>query len=241
MRRYRGCFRFKKIPVWGMRKNIVKLLPKHNLCHFSLLAVILLFSMTAQAFEIVVKDDKGQPVQNVAVALYPEKEVKLPSQAPQDVIQQDKVFDPFVTVVAKGTTVMFPNKDSVRHHVYSLSKAKQFELPLYRGDSKPVVFDHPGVVSVGCNIHDWMLAYIAVVETPYFAKTNSAGIGDIRDLPAGTYRLKYWYPGIQGAQDLVPVGGAIAASQRHYDITVSAGTVQAMPDKPVSADDSSTY
>jgi len=205
------------------------------------MSVALLFATTAQAFEIVVKDDKGQPVQNAAVAMYPEKVVKLPSGKPQDVTQQNKLFDPFVTVVVKGTTVTFPNKDSVRHHVYSVSKAKQFDLPLFRGDSKPVVFDQAGIISVGCNIHDWMLAYIAVVDTPYFAKTNSRGIGDIDDLPAGNYRLKYWYPGMHGVQDLEPVGGMIPASQGHYEITIPAGAVQAIPEQPVSADDSSTY
>ena len=85
--------------------------------------------------------------------------------------------------------------DTVQHHIYSLSKPKRFEIPLYRvGASESVVFDQPGIVTIGCNIHDWMVAYIAVLPTPYFAKTDASGAAALAALPAGRYRLEIWHP-----------------------------------------------
>src|SRR5204863_937520 len=92
------------------------------------------------------------------------------------VAQKDKTFIPFVTVVQTGTPVQFPNQDPIRHHVYSFSPPKPFEIKLYAGTPvAPIVFDKPGEVVLGCNIHDHMLAYIYVVDTPYFGKTGKDG------------------------------------------------------------------
>ena len=82
-----------------------------------------------------------------------------------------------VTVVQAGTKVVFPNRDTVQHHVYSLSKPKKFELPLYNpGQKESLVFESAGLVTLGCNIHDWMIAYLLVVPTPWFAKTDEQGL-----------------------------------------------------------------
>jgi plastocyanin len=113
--------------------------------------------------------------------------------------QQDRQFVPHVLAVEVGTTVNFPNSDAIRHDVYSFSPAKTFELPLYAGPSaNPVVFDKPGVVVLGCNIHDWMLGFIAVVPTPYFAQTTDAGVAAIEHVPPGDYHLSVWAPRIKG-------------------------------------------
>jgi hypothetical protein len=91
--------------------------------------------------------------------------------------------------------VSFPNKDNIRHQVYSFSPAKKFELPLYSGTTAPpVLFDKPGVVILGCNIHDWMIGYIYVSATPFFAKTGPDGRVDIRNIPAGDYLVRVWHP-----------------------------------------------
>ncbi|MDB6128574.1 MAG: hypothetical protein JWM35_2470, partial [Verrucomicrobia bacterium] len=91
--------------------------------------------------------------------------------------------------------VSFPNRDTVQHHVYSLSKPKRFELPLYAGEAKEaIVFDQPGVVVLGCNIHDWMSAYVIVLTTPWFAQTKADGRATIADVPAGRYRAEVWHP-----------------------------------------------
>lgn len=99
-----------------------------------------------------------------------------------------------MTVIQAGSSIIFPNKDSVRHHVYSFSPAKTFELKLYSGvPSTPVVFDKAGTVVLGCNIHDQMLAFVYVVDTPYFAKTDASGKVKIGDVPNGDYLLKVWH------------------------------------------------
>ena len=116
--------------------------------------------------------------------------------------QVDKEFTPKVTAVLVGTSVTFPNHDDVRHQVYSFSPAKRFELPLYAGvPAGPVVFDKPGVVVLGCNIHDWMVGYIYVSESPYFAKTGKDGKAMIAELPPRTYAVRVWHPRLEAAEE----------------------------------------
>ena len=104
--------------------------------------------------------------------------------------QINKTFVPHVLPVAVGTWVRFPNKDQIHHHVYSFSRTKSFELPLYRGESaKPVLFDKPGVVKLGCNIHDWMSGIILVLPTRHFATTGDDGRYVLSGLPPGTYAV----------------------------------------------------
>jgi plastocyanin len=108
--------------------------------------------------------------------------------------QVNKRFVPRVSVVRTGTAITFPNSDHIRHQVYSFSPAKTFTLKLYAGSPKmPVTFGQPGLVVLGCNIHDSMVAYIGVVDSPYFAKTTDAGTVSV-NLPAGRYRLRAWHP-----------------------------------------------
>ena len=100
------------------------------------------------------------------------------------------------------TAVTFPNHDDVRHQVYSFSPAKRFELPLYAGvPAEPVVFDKPGVVVLGCNIHDWMVGYIYVSDSPYFAKTGKDGKAIIADLPTRVYAVRVWHPQLEVAEE----------------------------------------
>ncbi len=108
--------------------------------------------------------------------------------------QENQQFDPYVLPVQVGTAVEFPNHDSFRHHVYSFSSSKPFELKLFGGTERQVVtFEKEGVVALGCNIHDNMLGYIFVVPTPYFAKTGENGKA-VFNLPAGAYTVKVWHP-----------------------------------------------
>jgi len=107
--------------------------------------------------------------------------------------QVNSEFAPRVLAVAVGSTVTFPNRDNTRHHVYSFSPAKRFELPLYAGsDVDPVRFDTPGVVTLGCNIHDWMIGYIHVLDTPFHGVTDAQGRAHI-ELPTGRYQLRVWH------------------------------------------------
>ena len=116
----------------------------------------------------------------------------LPAAAHMD--QVNEQFAPTLLPIPVGTKVSFPNQDQIHHHVYSFSRAKRFEIPLYRGEEEaPIVFDKEGVVKVGCNIHDWMAGIILVVPTPYYAVTAGDGSFTLRDLPAATYPLVSWH------------------------------------------------
>ena len=134
----------------------------------------------ARTAEIVasVLDDKGRPVADaVVVAVSSDGSLRLPARPREGVVDQvNKEFTPKVTAILVGTPVTFPTNDNVRHQVYSFSLAKRFELPLYAGvPAQPIMFDKPGVVVLGCNIHDRMVGYVYVSESPYFAKTDAEG------------------------------------------------------------------
>jgi len=162
----------------------------------TLLALTTAISAAAAQLTVTAKNSKGQPVADAVVSLVPlAAPVPPPSPAKRtEIAQENQEYSTYVTVVQTGSTVFFPNKDTVQHHVYSLSKAKKFELPLYNpGQAESFVFDVSGVVTLGCNIHDWMLAYLVVVPTPYFAKSDGLGTATVT-APAGRYRLELWHP-----------------------------------------------
>lgn len=152
---------------------------------------------TGGRVRVEIKDPKGAPVADAVASLLPlDAPVQVsPPGEPVVVTQDREEFQPYVTAVVTGTRVAFPNRDKVQHHVFSLSKPKPFDLGLYRGDPKELVtFDQPGVVTLGCNIHDWMSAYVVVLATPHFAKTAADGLAPIGSLPPGNYRLEVWHP-----------------------------------------------
>ena len=160
---------------------------------------LLLLASPTQAGELraTIKDQEGKAVEDAVLLATPTDLTKLPHSKPPDEIvdQIDKEFVPHVKPVLAGSLVHFPNKDNIRHHVYSFSPVKIFELPLYSGKTAPpVLFDKPGVVILGCNIHDWMLGYIYVSDTPFFAKTQQDGKASIEGLPAGEYLVRLWHP-----------------------------------------------
>jgi plastocyanin len=170
----------------------------------------------AATLEAWVATPAGKPLPDAAVVLEP---LGAPAPAarnhPHAVIEQRGAeFAPYVTVIQTGTAVDFPNKDTVRHHVYSFSQPKRFEIKLYAGKpGQPITFDKPGEVVIGCNIHDWMEAYVLVVETPYFGKTGADGQVRIANLPAGRYRLQLWHP-LQKARVMASEIDIAAASPR---------------------------
>jgi plastocyanin len=148
------------------------------------------------ALQVQVNDSAGKPLADAAVyAIAAGGHEARPPKASVAVEQVDREFVPYVTVVQAGTTVTFPNRDPILHHVYSFSPAKPFEIKLYTGKSPTeVVFDKPGVVALGCNIHDWMIGYVLVVPTAHFAKTDARGAARLSDLPAGEYEVHAWHP-----------------------------------------------
>jgi plastocyanin len=168
----------------------------------ALLPVLLALSFAsspagAATLEALVRTPAGKPLVDAAVVLEPLSPVAATAKNRAHAIieQRGTEFIPYVTVVQTGAAVDFPNNDTVRHHVYSFSQPKRFEIKLYAGKpGQPITFDKPGEVVIGCNIHDWMEAYVLVVETPYFGKTGADGRVAIANLPAGRYRLQLWHP-----------------------------------------------
>jgi plastocyanin len=177
--------------------RLLTLQQTQNLLTGFLLVLLGLVAPVAQSASVVatVSDGLGQPVKDAVISLT-SADTRAGGLLGDLIVDQiDKEFVPHVKPVELGSAVNFPNKDNIRHHVYSFSPAKTFELPLYEGTpAKPQIFDKRGVIVLGCNIHDWMRGYIYVVDTPYAATTDGAGRAEINELPAGSYQMDIWHP-----------------------------------------------
>jgi plastocyanin len=185
----------------------------------------------AQTAEIAaaVTDQRGRPVADAVIIAVPVDGNMRATQRPHEgsVDQVDKEFSPRVTIVQLGASVTFPNHDDVRHQVYSFSSAKRFELPLYAGvPAQPIIFDKPGVIVLGCNIHDWMVGYVYVSESPFFAKTGKDGKARITDLPPRAYVVRLWHPELETSEDATHQT-LDASRERHLD---AAWTVKLKPE-----------
>ena len=189
-------------------------MPPARLCLASLLAFAL-SAVAAQAadLQITVTNMAGAPVRDAVVTAKPSAggwavNSRTTFTWNYEMVQHNIIFDPHVLVVPTGAEVTFPNRDKVRHHVYSFSPAKTFEIKLYgREENRKVLFDKAGVVSLGCNIHDGMIAYVFVSDTAYVAKTGADGVAVLRGLPAGAARVAVWQPKVRapGAQKTLSV------------------------------------
>ena len=165
------------------------------------LLLALLAGATAQAAVVVtVTDASNRPVDQVVVIVEPvggDRGAAVPRGTGLRAVidQQSLQFVPEISVVRTGTAIEFPNSDQVRHQVYSFSGAKTFQLALYAGRGHaPVIFDRNGLVTLGCNIHDSMLGYIIVTDSPWYGRTGSDGTLRLRELAPGEYRLTLWHP-----------------------------------------------
>jgi len=184
----------------------------------SLIRVVLLSSCLAatMAFaadvQIRILDQQGVALADAVAEL---QLPQPPAMAKSAVVaQQDLMFVPFVSAIQKGTAVDFPNQDRTRHHVYSFSPANVFELKLYAGKPEsPVMFEKAGIVALGCNIHDYMQAFIYVGESPYLGVSDADGLVTLKDVPAGSYQLKVWHPwqdaDLPAVTTQLPANGAI--------------------------------
>jgi len=176
--------------------------------------------LVAAPLNVRVVDASGRPVRDAVVTLYPAGAAHPAHAGGRYVVaQQNLQFRPFLTVVPVGADVSFPNLDPTKHHVYSFSAAKKFELKLFAKDqSRTVHFDKPGVVALGCNIHDQMSAFIFMTDTGWTARTNAQGIATFADAPNAPTRVAVWHPYLRapGGQ----VQQAIAATQRNLGFQV---------------------
>lgn len=161
----------------------------------ALLGVLLPVTALAAPLTISVKDAQGQPLGEAVVTLDTGELDPGPPTSEAIMDQRDRQFVPHVLAVRTGTLVRFPNSDNIRHHVYSFSPAKRFELRLYHGTTaEPVQFDQPGKVALGCNIHDAMLGYIYVVDSDHFGVTDTDGQWVLASVPTGTHELQVQHP-----------------------------------------------
>jgi plastocyanin len=172
-----------------------------------LAAVLLLAALTrvgpalAATLVISVQSPDGHALAGAVVTARPlDGPGKRPPPVRAIVDQVDRAFAPDLLVIPVGSTVEFPNSDSVSHQIYSFSPTKRFKLPLYRGKPyPPVQFDQAGVVTLGCNIHDDMLAYLVVTDAPYFGRTDKSGAW-VAEVPRGRYRVSIWHPRMRDAE-----------------------------------------
>jgi plastocyanin len=177
---------------------ITKLFNSQTLLGFSCVVFMALQHAYAADISVEVRDSKGKLLSDAVAYVESSKTANPAANKTFEIEQKGRQFNPQVSVVQAGTQIHFPNKDKVRHHVYSFSPAKKFELKLYSGvPANPVLFDKAGTVVLGCNIHDTMLAYIHIVDTPYFAKTDANGIAKLSNLPEDSYELKVWHYALQ--------------------------------------------
>ena len=184
------------------------------------LAAALASAVHAGEIVVTVKDaKKGKPVAGAVVFIIDVPGKTFPPPKDPVVMEQiDKDFKPETLTVLLGTKVRFPNRDATHHHLYSFSEARKFELPLYKKEEPdPVVMDKPGLVKLGCNIHDWMRGYILVLSNPYYAVTDRKGRATITGVPAGKYEVSVWSKRVRGKP-----GGTRAA------VTVGSGKTTAL-------------
>ncbi|MCZ6678533.1 MAG: hypothetical protein O7E52_14950 [Candidatus Poribacteria bacterium] len=219
----------------------------HHVSRFTVLVLLIAIPFIATAGEItgVVQDSvKGEPVEGALVFILNVPGVKFPP--PKRLIPIDQInrkFVPHILPVLVGSTVTFPNKDNIHHHIYSFSKAKKFERPLYKGtDVEPVVFNKVGIVKLGCNIHDTMSGIVLVLQNPYFGITDKQGRYTVRNMsakdktegiPPGQYKLVAWHEFMHaGIADTVRNIKVVASNQLTVNYSLEMGRPKRPKKKP---------
>ena len=206
----------------GTIKSVVTLVTRTGVLLLGLAA----WAAPAMAGSLTVRvvDTSGHPVQDAVVTLKPGSGAAAPARmgAGYRVAQQDTQFHPFVTVVPVGATVAFPNFDPFRHHVYSFSSAKRFELKLFaRDQTRSVTFNQPGIVAIGCNIHDNMSAYVFVTDTVWTARASVNGTVRFGDTPGGRFVLQVWHPYLRAPGGVLTASYTSIGADRTETITIS--------------------
>lgn len=166
-----------------------------------------LVTFGASSLKVAALDQNAAAITELVVWLTPLDAPLPPLPAPGSISaiveQKDEEFNPYIIAVRTGTEVEFPNLDDVQHHVYSLSRPAKFDIPLHGGNkTESVILDQAGIVPVGCNIHDWMLSYVVVTDSPWFALTGESGSTTFSNIPSGRYTLSAWNPRLRKTHEL---------------------------------------
>lgn len=177
-------------------------------------------SVGAAVLTLTVQGHDGKPIADAVVGVLLRGQRSMSNNATVQISQRERQFQPFISAVQTGTSVQFPNFDTVRHHVYSFSPIRRFELKLYAGTpATPVVFDKAGVAALGCNIHDRMTAWVVVMDTPLLARTDAAGQA-VFELPAGEHRLQGWHAALGDAAAFVEQTLTVGASAQSASLVL---------------------
>jgi plastocyanin len=170
-------------------------------------------SVPSASVTITVRATDGRPVPGAVITVHSLAADARPSAPIKAVMDQiHRAFEPDLLIIPVGSSVAFPNSDTVSHQIYSFSPAKRFTLPLYRGNQfPPVRFDQAGIVTLGCNIHDEMVGYLVVTDAQYFGRTDASGSWTA-DIARGKYRVSVWHPRMNDD-----------ANELERELTVSAG------------------
>lgn len=186
---------------------------------FPVVTVLLLAAIataaSAATVNIDVRGADGKPLAGAVVMVdTPRKaSASIKFGYPYAMAQQNIAYVPHVLIVPVGASVAFPNRDKVRHHVYSFSKAKKFDLKLYgKDETRAVVFDKAGVVALGCNIHDAMSGFVLVVDTPFAMQTDANGHVTIQGVPIGGASVRVWHPTIHTSDNMLTQPVAVTAA-----------------------------
>jgi plastocyanin len=163
---------------------------------------------TGTLFAALLQSD-GKPLEGAVITVYRRGAAIASSPAsasasPAAMDQMNRAFTPEVIVIPVGASVVFPNSDTVSHQVYSFSAAKRFQLPLYRGKPYPPIrFDTPGIITLGCNIHDNMIGWILVTDAPWFGRSDAQGHWTLNALATGEYDVTIWHPRLREDPELL--------------------------------------
>lgn len=202
--------------------------PSFGLLGTSSVLVLALFGSSAQAAQITVSSTAGLPLEDAVIEVYFGTETTATSPQEHNIYQRDATFHPHVLTIPTGSYVAFPNQDNTRHHVYSFSPAKVFDLNLYLHETPPPVhFDQAGIVVLGCNIHDHMEAFIVVSDAPYAATTDTEGKLKLPALPTGQHRIRVWHPQVDDSQQRWWEG--IVSENDNLDISLELNAVPPTP------------
>ena len=186
----------------------------------TLAAIVVSQQALAANLQVNVVDFRQVPIDFAVV--YINEDMPPLTGDPTEVDQVDKEFIPYVTAIQRGGAINFMNNDNIRHQVYSFSDTKQFEIPLFKGNPmRPVTFDNTGSVPIACNIHDWMSAYVYVVNTDKFVVTDTYGAGSIANLPNGEYEVVVWHPKMDGSAAATTQTVNIDGSDQSLTFTVT--------------------
>ena len=174
--------------------------------------------------EVIILDSRGEKNEDRAhVVVFLDRvnnnDISRATPKPMYISQKDRRFTPRVLAVTKGTTVHFPNDDTIFHNVFSLSRSQPFDLGIYKqGNSKTVTFTKPGLVRVYCNLHPMMMANILILDNPYFTVTDKQGTFTIPNVPDGKYLLRIWHEFGDEIRKEISVSGTTSTDDLQFTI-----------------------